>query len=46
MDYLAEEVLNQQPSNIKQFLLETSILERLCGSLCDAVTERSDSQQY
>jgi LuxR family maltose regulon positive regulatory protein len=44
IDYLAEEVLNQQPSSIKQFLLETSILERMCGSLCDAVTERNDSQ--
>jgi len=44
MDYLAEEVLNQQPSGLKQFLLETSILERLCAPLCDAVTERSDSQ--
>lgn len=45
MDYLAEEVLNQQPAKIKQFLLETSILTRLCGPLCDAVTEHSDSQK-
>lgn len=45
MDYLAEEVLNQQPSSIKQFLLETSVLERLCSSLCNAVTDRSDSQE-
>lgn len=44
MDYLAEEVLNQQPSNIRQFLLETSILDRLCASLCIAVTDRKDSQ--
>lgn len=44
MDYLAEEVLNQQPPSIKQFLLETSILEHMCGPLCDAVTDRSDSQ--
>jgi len=44
MDYLAEEVLSQQPANVKQFLLETSILERLCGPLCDAVTECTNSQ--
>jgi LuxR family maltose regulon positive regulatory protein len=44
LDYLAEEVLSQQPPGIKQFLLETSILERLCGPLCDAVTGCSDSQ--
>jgi LuxR family maltose regulon positive regulatory protein len=37
MDYLAEEVLRQQPENIQTFLLRTSILERLCGPLCDAV---------
>ena len=44
LDYLAEEILNQQPSNIKLFLLETSILDRLSSPLCDAVTERNDSQ--
>ena len=44
LDYLAEEVLNRQPSSTKQFLLETSILKRLSGPLCDAITERSDSQ--
>jgi LuxR family maltose regulon positive regulatory protein len=37
MDYLAEEVLQQQPETIQTFLLRTSILNRLCGSLCDAV---------
>jgi LuxR family maltose regulon positive regulatory protein len=44
LDYLAEEVLNHQSANTRQFLLETSILERVCGPLCDAVTERRDSQ--
>jgi LuxR family maltose regulon positive regulatory protein len=44
MDYLAEEVLGRQPSDIRQFLLETSILELMCAPLCDAVTGRSDSQ--
>jgi LuxR family transcriptional regulator, maltose regulon positive regulatory protein len=37
MDYLVEEVLGQQPESIQNFLLRTSILDRLCGSLCDAV---------
>lgn len=37
MDYLVEEVLNQQPESIQQFLLQTSILQRMCGPLCDAV---------
>jgi LuxR family maltose regulon positive regulatory protein len=37
LDYLVEEVLQQQPANIQTFLLRTSILERLCGSLCEAV---------
>jgi LuxR family maltose regulon positive regulatory protein len=37
MDYLVEEVLHQQPENVQAFLLRTSILERLCGPLCDAV---------
>jgi LuxR family maltose regulon positive regulatory protein len=36
-DYLAEEVLQQQPGEIQRFLLHTSILSRLCGPLCDAV---------
>jgi LuxR family transcriptional regulator, maltose regulon positive regulatory protein len=37
MDYLVEEVLQQQPASVQTFLLRTSILDRLCGSLCDAV---------
>ena len=37
LDYLAEEVLNRQPENVQTFLLQTSILERLCGPLCDEV---------
>src|SRR5947208_10088344 len=37
MDYLVEEVLEQQPESVQTFLLRTSILDRLCGSLCDAV---------
>ncbi|MEZ4726209.1 MAG: hypothetical protein R3E79_03635 [Caldilineaceae bacterium] len=37
MDYLVEEVLEQQPAPVQTFLLRTSILDRLCGPLCDAV---------
>ena len=37
LDYLIEEVLDRQPENVQDFLLKTSILERLNGSLCDAV---------
>jgi len=41
LDYLIEEVLVRQPVEIQHFLLRTSILERLCGSLCEAVLESS-----
>ena len=44
LDYLADEVLDGQPGPVRAFLLETSILERLSGELCDAVTGRSGSQ--
>lgn len=48
LDYLIEEVLGQQPPRVQDFLIETSILERMCGELCDAVrsqtSEISDSQ--
>lgn len=37
MDYLVEEVLGQQPERVQAFLLRTSVLDRFCGSLCDAV---------
>lgn len=37
LDYLMEEVLQQQPESVQTFLLHTSILDRLCGPLCDAV---------
>ena len=38
LDYLADEVLSQLPAAARQFLLDTSILGRLTGPLCDAVT--------
>ena len=44
-DYLIEEVLNRQPETVQNFLLQTSILDRLSGSLCDAVTSQKNSQQ-
>ena len=37
LDYLLEEVLHQQSASVQTFLLRTSILDRLCGPLCDAV---------
>jgi LuxR family maltose regulon positive regulatory protein len=44
LGYLAEEVINRQPEGTQNFLLQTSILERLCGELCDAVTEQPSGQ--
>ncbi len=44
LDYLAEEVLERQPGQLRTFLLETSVLDRLSGPLCDAVTGREGSQ--
>jgi len=43
VDYLGYEVLDAQPPDVRDFLLETSVLDRLCGPLCDAVTGREDS---
>ncbi|GHO97003.1 hypothetical protein KSF_070510 [Reticulibacter mediterranei] len=44
-DYFSEEILSQQPPKIQRFLLHTCILDRLCGQLCDAVTEEADGQK-
>ncbi len=38
LDYLVAEVLTRQPAPVRSFLLQTAILDRLSGSLCDAVT--------
>jgi LuxR family transcriptional regulator, maltose regulon positive regulatory protein len=43
VDYLIEEVLQRQPEEVRSFLLRTSILDRLNGSLCDAVMRHQDS---
>ncbi len=45
VDYLTDEVLGQQPTHIRSFLLRTSLLDQLGGPLCDAVTGRSDSSE-
>jgi LuxR family transcriptional regulator, maltose regulon positive regulatory protein len=44
LDYLSEEVLKRQPDRVRKFLLQSSILERLSGPLCDAVTAGADGQ--
>jgi len=44
VDYLVEEVLKSRPEAIRSFLLQTSILDRLNGSLCDAVTGQPGGQ--
>ncbi|HET6985780.1 MAG TPA: helix-turn-helix transcriptional regulator, partial [Kribbella sp.] len=38
VDYLVDEVLDRQPDDVRRFLLETSVVDRLTGPLCDAVT--------
>jgi ATP/maltotriose-dependent transcriptional regulator MalT len=43
-DYLSENVLAELPADTQRFLLQTSILDRFCGSLCDVVTDGNDSQ--
>src|SRR5690349_9743792 len=44
LDYLTDEVLERQDEQVRGFLLETSVLDRLSGELCDAVTGRTGSQ--
>ncbi|RPI26011.1 MAG: hypothetical protein EHM70_19485, partial [Chloroflexota bacterium] len=44
LDYLGEEVLSHRTEGIRLFLLQTAILERLSGPLCDAVTQGQGSQ--
>jgi LuxR family transcriptional regulator, maltose regulon positive regulatory protein len=44
-DYLFEQVLNRQPLEVKEFLLQTSVLEKLSATLCDAVTGKVGEAQ-
>jgi LuxR family transcriptional regulator, maltose regulon positive regulatory protein len=41
-DYLADEVLSRQPEDVREFLLETSVVETLSGPLCEVLTDRTD----
>ncbi|SFB04365.1 Tetratricopeptide repeat-containing protein [Cohnella sp. OV330] len=43
LDYLVEEVLQRQPEAVQDFLARTSILDRLCGSLCDALLSEPET---
>jgi LuxR family transcriptional regulator, maltose regulon positive regulatory protein len=45
VDYLAAEVLESQPDEVRHFLLRTSVLRRLCAPLCDAVTGEGTAEQ-
>lgn len=44
LDYLMEEVLEQQPREVQDFLLKTAVLERMRASLCEVVTGQKESQ--
>ncbi|WP_308159459.1 LuxR C-terminal-related transcriptional regulator [Arthrobacter sp. ISL-65] len=44
VDYLVEEVLQRQPEDVQHFLLQTSVLDRLTGPLCDAVTGQDNGK--
>jgi LuxR family maltose regulon positive regulatory protein len=44
-DYLLDEILLRQPEEVENFLLMTSILDKFTAPLCDAITDRSDSQK-
>ncbi|UCC51317.1 MAG: hypothetical protein JSV68_19740 [Anaerolineaceae bacterium] len=45
MDYLVEEVLNQQPEKVQTFLHHTAVLDRMTGPLCDALTEETGGRE-
>jgi len=45
LDFLIEEVLGQQPESIQNFLLQTAVLDRMTGSLCNALTGQENSQE-
>jgi LuxR family maltose regulon positive regulatory protein len=44
LEYLTEEVVRRQPEPVQRFLVQTSILDRLCGPLCNALTGESDGE--
>jgi LuxR family maltose regulon positive regulatory protein len=45
VNYLGEEVLTSQPPRVREFLLMTSVLNRMCAPLCNALTERADGAE-
>ena len=45
VSYLCDEVLDSQPPRIREFLLVTSVLNRMCSPLCDALTQRADGEE-
>ena len=45
VDYLGFEVLDSQPPELREFMIQSSVLERLCGPLCAAVTGDPDSER-
>jgi LuxR family maltose regulon positive regulatory protein len=45
LDYLVEDVLNQQPEDVQDFLMQTAVLNQLTASLCDALTGQKNSQE-
>ena len=45
VNYLGEEVLTSQPPRVRDFLLVTSVLNRMCAPLCDALTGRADGAE-
>ncbi|HSN94279.1 MAG TPA: LuxR C-terminal-related transcriptional regulator [Anaerolineaceae bacterium] len=46
LDYLLDEVISQQSEEVRDFLFETSILDQLSASLCDAVIDKPGSQAF
>ncbi|WP_440118537.1 LuxR C-terminal-related transcriptional regulator [Paenibacillus sp. QZ-Y1] len=46
LDYLVEEVLQRQSGRVQNFLLRTSILDRLCGSLCDVLLDMGKQKEH
>jgi LuxR family maltose regulon positive regulatory protein len=44
LEYLTNEVVRRQPEPVQRFLMQTSILDRLCGPLCNALTGESDGE--
>jgi len=44
VDYLVEEVLKRQPEQVQDFLMQTSVLDRMSGPLCDALTGHGDGR--